>query len=379
MSIKYCKKCILPNTRPNLNIDEFGNCNCNFSEDAIEIDWEKREKLFYRLVQELKKNAENYHCVIPVSGGKDSTWQVAKALEFGLKPLCVTWKTPARTSLGQRNLDNLVSLGVDHVDITVNPKIEKIFTLKSFKRFGSPVVPMHMALHAIPMKIALEKNIPVILWGENSATEYGGDKRFKGFEINRAWLEKYGVTFGTTASDWIDDELTKQDLEIYSWPSEETLSENSIRGVFLGEYFKWQPRKIAEFAKLNGFVPETAPLVGDFEFADIDDAFLMAVHHWMKWYKFGFTRTWDNLSLDIRNQVVSRDEAIRKLEKIGNEMPFSAIEKFCNYVGISNEEFFEIANSFRNNQIWQQTNGVWQIKDFLLQKWDWVEYENQCK
>ena len=78
--------------------------------------------LFRKLVKNIKNKNKKYDCIIPVSGGKDSTWQVVVALEHGLHPLCVTWKTPARNSLGFKNLENLVKLGVDHIDFTINPK-----------------------------------------------------------------------------------------------------------------------------------------------------------------------------------------------------------------------------------------------------------------
>lgn len=376
MTLRYCKKCILPDSRPNLTIDSHGNCNCSFSDETIHIDWDQREKRFEEIVKEVKRLDRPYDCLIPVSGGKDSTWQVLKALEAGLRPLCVTWRTPARNILGQKNLDNLISLGVDHLDVSVNPKVEKAFTLRAFEQYGSPVIPMHMAIHAIPMNIALEKQIPIILWGENSATEYGGDDEYKGTEITRAWLEKYGVTFGTTAEDWVDDLLSIHDLGVYRWPSEESLSDASIRAVFLGEFFKWDPRKTARIAKDHGFQEADEALVGQYTFADVDDAFLMAIHHWMKWYKFGITRSWDNLSLDVRAGVLTRVEALNAIKDIGNETPYEAIGNFCKYVEITESRFFEIAEQFRNHDVWTKENGLWVIKDFILPDTDWSLYEN---
>lgn len=377
MSLRYCKKCILPNSRPNLVIDAHGNCNCSFSDDSKSIDWEHRAREFEQLVTDVKQLQRPYDCLIPVSGGKDSTWQVLKALEAGLRPLCVTWRTPARNGLGQRNLDNLISLGTDHLDISVNPKVEKVFTLRAFERFGSPVIPMHMAIHAIPMNVALEKNIPIILWGENSATEYGGEEALKGAEITRAWLEKYGVTFGTTAEDWVDDGLSLDDLNIYKWPSEGQLSDASVRAVFLGEYFKWDPRKTAQVAKEHGFEEAGEALVGQYNFADVDDAFLMAIHHWMKWYKFGITRSWDNLSLDIRAGVLTREQALEKIREIGDETPYEAIDAFCKYVEITEKDFFEIAETYRNPDIWTKKNGIWIVENFILPETNWSGYAHR--
>ena len=153
-----------------------GQCNAchNWSDKKNNINWSERKKALLQLVSETKKQSAHWDCVIPVSGGKDSTWQVIKALELDLKPLCVTWKTPARNTLGQKNLDNLIGLGVDHIDFTINPHIEKIFTMEALKKAGSIAIPMHMALFAIPLRIAVSYKIPLVLWGENSAIEYGG-------------------------------------------------------------------------------------------------------------------------------------------------------------------------------------------------------------
>ena len=73
----------------------------------------------------------SYDCLIPVSGGKDSTWQVMLALKYKLKPLCITWRSPARNKIGEDNLKNLISLGVDHIDFTINPIKERYFILES--------------------------------------------------------------------------------------------------------------------------------------------------------------------------------------------------------------------------------------------------------
>ena len=125
---------------------------------------EKKKEFLFRTKKSIQNNKNSYDCLIPVSGGKDSTWQVLVALENNLKPLCVTWKSPARNLTGQKNLNNLISLGVDHIDFSVNQKIERYFTLKAFKRFGNPLIPMHMAIHALSVNIAIEKNIKLILW-----------------------------------------------------------------------------------------------------------------------------------------------------------------------------------------------------------------------
>ncbi len=131
--MKWCSHCVLPDSRPNLIIGDDGVCNaCKSHGGKAGIAWPAREAAFRKVVEHAKTRASGHDCLIPVSGGKDSTWQVIKCLEYGLTPLAVTWKTPARTAIGQRNLDNLVSLGVDHIDYRINPKVEARFMVKAF-------------------------------------------------------------------------------------------------------------------------------------------------------------------------------------------------------------------------------------------------------
>ena len=126
--LNYCKNCILPNSRPNLHINSEGICNaCVSHSKKNNVNWKIRHKNFLKIIKKIKSKNAKYDVLIPVSGGKDSTWQVITALKYKLKPLCVTWKTPARNNIGKKNLDNLINLGVDHIDFTINPKVEKIF------------------------------------------------------------------------------------------------------------------------------------------------------------------------------------------------------------------------------------------------------------
>ena len=373
--IIWCKSCILPNTRPNLFIDKkTGFCNvCNPIINATKkIDWNKRKKEFKIILKKNTKKTSDYDCLIPVSGGKDSTWQVITALENNLRPLCITWKSPARNSIGYHNLKNLINLGVDHMDITINPKLERYFTYKAFKKFGNPLIPMHMALHAITVRTAIEKKIKLILWGENSADEYGGKEDLKGKYMTNLWRKYFGVTNETNINFWYDKNIKKSNSNLYRLPSQKEIEKKNIKEVFLGYFFKWDPKKIFNIAKKKGFKNLKKPKTGIYNFADIDDAFLITVHHFMKWYKFGFSRIWDNLSLEIRNERLSREQALKIVKKIGTKKPISEINKFCSYTKISKIEFYRICEKFRNKKIWvKDQNKNWKIKNFLIKNWNW--------
>ena len=375
----YCTYCILPDTRPGLSIGPDGVCSaCRAHEERAQIDWEARRSAFEDLVGSVKRPRRGYDCVIPVSGGKDSTWQVVTCLEFGLHPIAVTWKPPARTEIGRRNLENLIGLGVDHMDFSISPAVEKKFLRQAFERYGATGIPMHMALFAIPLTVAVRFDIPLVVWGENSADEYAGlGDPDRGERMTGRWLKRFGVTHGTTAKDWIsgdltEQELTEQELTPYFGPTEEELDQKGIRPVFLCYYFPLDPARTFAVAQAHGFQASSeGPKTGYYDFADIDDEFI-SIHHWLKWYKFGITRLFDNLALEIRNGRMSRDEAITILKARGPETPQTDIETFCRFVGMTTQEFFEIAERFRNPGIWTKRGNMWVMESFLVPDWDWT-------
>ncbi len=372
--MKYCRRCIIPDTRPHIEFNADGICNaCITHSGKKEIDWAQREQSFRDVVAHARSRSQGYDCVIPVSGGKDSHWQVIKCVEYGLNPLAVTWKTPGRTEIGASNLANLVSLGVDHIDYQVNPKVERKFMYQALVRFGATAIPMHLALFNIPLKIAARFDIPLVVWGENSAFEYGSaDQEHQGFRLDGPWLRTYGVTHGTTAHDWVSDELAVKELTPYFGPTDEELESKGVLAVFLGYYFPWDPEISLDIARRHGFQVRTeGPKTGYYNYADIDDDFV-SIHHYLKWYKFGFTRTFDNLSLEIRNGRMTRAEAIHILRERGDETPDEDIAKFCDFIGITREHFFKVIEKFRNQDIWIRRDGKWIIKGFLIPDWRWT-------
>ena len=371
--MKWCQNCVLPDTRPNLEVGNDGICSaCSSHNRRKEIDWSARALEFRTLVKQVKQLKREYDCIIPISGGKDSTWQVVTCIEHGLKPLTVTWRPPARTEIGAANLENLINLGVDHMDFHINPIVEAAFMRKTFELAGSPAIPMHFAIFAIPLTIAIRYDVPLVIWGENSAIEYGGgDVDGSLTRMNDAWLERYGVTQGSTIGDWTDNLLSIEDLSPYRRPDQTELEESGIQSVFLGQYFPWDPQIIMEVATKNGFkVRAKGPKTGYYDYADIDDDFI-SIHHWLKWYKFGFTRSFDNLALEIRNRRMTRSQAIAILTSEGVHIPENDILKFCRFTGLTHEQFNKICERFRDTEIWINNEGIWMIDDFLCNDWNW--------
>jgi len=376
--MRYCTRCILPDTRPGLTLGPDGVCNaCRSAAQRPHVDWRARRAELERIAERarhLGRERGTYDCVVPVSGGKDSTWQVVTCLELGLRVLAVTWRPPGRTELGQQNLDNLVSLGVDHLDFTIAPDIERRFMRAAFERLGSSAIPMHLALFALPMSAAMRWRVPLVVWGENSATEYGGrDEDAHASRLDAAWIARYGATHGTTATDWLGAEgLSERDLVPYRLPDAAQLADAGVDAIFLGHFLSWDAEESLRVAEAHGFRRRAeGPRTGRWDYADVDDEFI-SVHHWLKWHKFGFTRSWDNLSVEIRRGRSTREQAIEWLAKRGDERPTEDIRAFCRFVERDEAWFESVCERFRNRELWRRDGSAWTIPGFLIPGWRWT-------
>lgn len=372
--MRYCTQCILPDTRPGIRLDENGVCTaCHGHRDKeMRIDWAARAKAFDQLVAETKDRSTSYDCIVPVSGGKDSWYQIIKAKEAGLTVLAVTWRTPARTEIGQRNLDAMIrNLAVDHIDYTIDPDVERRFMKAAYEERGTTGLPMHMALFAIPIRLGIQLRIPLILWGENPQLEYGGSELERlSDRLDADWLSKHGCLESTDADNWVGKEgLTAKNMLAYRVPMD---PEFEIRSVFLGAFFKWNSFTNTEIAQKHGFEYGKQDLkTGTWDFADIDCNFI-SLHHFLKWYKFGFTRAFDTLSVQIRYGMLKREEAVAEIARKGLEIPQKDIAAFCEFQDRPESWFWDVAERFRNRDIWQWDGSVWRIPDFLIPEWRWI-------
>ncbi|WP_417520141.1 N-acetyl sugar amidotransferase [Minwuia sp.] len=374
MSVTFCQSCVLPDSRPGIRIGTDGICNACHGHTANRqtIDWHARENELSAIVDDAVGRKAGYDCIVPVSGGKDSFWQVIRCQQLGMKVLAVTWKSPGRNALGQANLDALVRLGVDHIDFSIDPSVESRFMRKTLIETGSSAVPMHLAIFAIPMKLAVRFRIPLIVWGESPFMEYGGNEGDSDLNLlNHAWLKRHGILQGREALDWIGDDLTAADLEPYCPPSEAGFQAADVRSIFLGYYLPWDPETSLRAAEAHGFQRRVeGPKIGLYDYADIDCDFI-SVHHWFKWAKFGFTRLFDNLSLEIRNGRMTRDEALATIRRLGHQKPVADIERACAFMGITSGEFAALEEKFRNRDIWSMQDGRWIIDGFPIAEWVW--------
>lgn len=255
--LTYCKRCVMPDTKPDLHLDADGICNaCRSYERRTEVDWDTRYQDLLKVLERYRRDdASNWDCIVPVSGGKDSTYQVIRIKQLGLNPLCVTLSTCDLSEIGRKNIENLKHLGVDCVEVSPNPLVRAKLNRIGLTQVGDISWPEHVGIFTIPVRAAVQYNVPLIIWGENSQNEYGGPAAdLENNVLSRRWLEEFGGLLGLRVSDIPGmEDIEARHLINYSYPRDDELARVGVTGLFLGHYLPWDGLSNALIAQANGF------------------------------------------------------------------------------------------------------------------------------
>ena len=349
----------MPNTKPNLSFTN-GVCNsCIYNNDFKsingKIDWNKREKEFLTLVSKVKKKrAPMFDVLVPVSGGKDSIFQVHCIKKHKLRILAVNVDYGFKTKIGISNLKKISEMGVTLITVRPNLEIHKKILSISFIKYGDPDLMSHCMLHAFPIRVALNFKIPLVFLGENSALEYSGStKKYDSKNINNKWFKKYAASFGITPKIFSKrHNLNYKYLKNYDLPSDKELKK--VNAVFSSYYFKWSSQKNLKIAQSYGFKSLKKPGEGTFRnFVGIDEK-INRIHQYLKYLKFGYGRATDHACEDIRNNKINRNDA-KKLVLKYDRKPISSYyyNDFNKFIGISRNTFFKTLKKFSNKKLFK--------------------------
>lgn len=377
--MRFCKKCLYPDTKPQLHFDENGVCDaCRSAEKKEQIDWEARKEELRQMLEKYKcKDGTRYDCVIPVSGGKDSHFQTHVIKDwFGLNPLLVNFIPIDLIPLGRKNIENLKNQGVDYIEFTPNPKVYRKMEKYGLVELGDANWPEHIGIFTVPVQVAVAYKIPLMVWGENPQVEYGGPG--VGNVLDRKWLEKYG-------GFWLDkvnpvEVMMKQGIERrhlkpYIYPSDEEINEVGIRGIFLGQYLKYNIYKEIEIVEKLGFSRNPELKEGTYTDWENLDTKYTGMHDYFKWIKYGFGRATDHASIDIRAGRITREEGLKLVKRYEGKIPLKYFEDFLRDLEITRKEFYKIVDKFANKDLFKKDKdgNFIRDKDGNLEK---IQYDN---
>lgn len=368
MSVRFCKRCLFPETKPDLYFSLDGVCDSCLSADRIHgvvdaIDWDKRAEHFESLISD-RRSGDDYGCIVPVSGGKDSTWQVyAMKNIHKLKPLAVTFDQFDQTDTGRHNLEVLRNIGVDHIHFTLNPKVVKGLVKRGFETVGDPYWVNHVGMFTVPFTIATKFGISLIIYGENPQLEYGGPERSRDKMImDKMWRQEFSGMRGLREDDMIDDEISSADLHALRYPSDEEVRDKKITGLFYGHFHKWDANKHIEICKSLGWRPLGEAPAGSWADYENCDMKYIDIREYIKYLKYGYGRATDQLNIEIRNGRLDRATALEIVKEIDGKYAAENRDEFCDYLEITKVEFDNTIDSFVNTELFEKINGEWKFR-----------------
>jgi len=368
--LRYCCRCVMPHTKPDLHIDEEGVCNaCRAYEQRRHIDWDQRGVELLAVLDRYRRGGSNWDCIVPVSGGKDSTYQVVRMLQLGLNPLCVTATTCDLSAIGRRNIENIKRLGVDYVEFSPNPIVRAKLNRIGLTQVGDISWPEHVGIFTIPVRAAVQFNVPLIVWGENSQNEYGGPAAAaQGNVLTRRWLEEFGGLLGLRVTDLVSTYgIEPRHLLPYQYPSDEELQRVAVTGLFLGYYLPWDGLSNALIAQANGFTAFDRTVEGSMVNYENLDNHQTGIHDYFKFLKFGFARATDIACLHVRRQRISRRDALEIVRRHDGKFPWTYLGKpladILAPLDMSIDEFIKVCDQFTNKKVFERDGSGALLKD----------------
>jgi N-acetyl sugar amidotransferase len=369
--ITYCTICFLPSTKPDLFFDKSGECAaCTSYKDRKVIDWKLREIEFKQIMARIRSTSKSsWDCIVPVSGGKDSTAQVLKILELGLNPLCVNSATCDLSAIGRKNIENIKQLGVDFMEFSPNPRVRAVLNKIGLDQVGDISWPEHVGIFTIPVRAAVQFGVPLIIWGENSQNEYGGPaSASQNNVLNRRWLEEFGGLLGLRVSDLSDIYgISEADLVPYTYPSDDELASVGVTGLFLGYYFPWDGFTNYFLAQANGFTSYGRVIEGSVVDYENLDNHQTGIHDYFKFLKYGFGRATDLVSVSLRRERITRQQGLELIKHHDGKYPWTYLGKplseILNQIDLTIEEFDIICERFTNKELFLKNKDGELIRD----------------
>lgn len=352
--LRYCVRCCMPETNEGMAFDELGICKaCRSSEEKMRIDWAARQEVLRRILESAKEKAgDNYDCIVPISGGKDSAFQLHLLVKvFGVTPLAVTFSHNWFTETGKYNLTNILEkLGVDHIMYTPSRGLVNKLARRSLPLIGDSCWHCHAGVWSFPFHVATKFKIPLIIYGESPA-EFSGRTTYweQNLKSDKDFV-KVGLlnSVKVPADQMIGGDVSRKELNLFFPPTADELDAAGIYGVFLGDFVFWDHERQTEFL-VNEYGWKEDRVEGSYKWYKSVECRMSGVHDYAKYVKRGFGRGTDFASQDVRAGLMTREEAFDLASKVDAERP-DQLDYYLQITGYSEQEFMNILKAKREGK-----------------------------
>ena len=367
----FCNNCVYPSSSAvNLDFNEKMMCTgCQVVSEKKDIDWQKRKLVLLNIIKEYAgKNNSSYDCIIPVSGGKDSYFQIHLITkELKLNPLLVTYNANNYTKTGLDNLHNMrEQFDVDHIFFTPSINVLKKLNIIGMTMMGDMNWHAHMGIRTYPIQTAVRYNIPLMFWGEHGRSDVGGMfSHHDFFEFTYRSFFEHDCR-GYSLEDSIKEgkkngiNLRLNQLDPWKYPSDEEIDKVGVRGLFISNFFHWDANHHGRMMiEKYGFKESKEPFQRTYRrMSNLDDMHENGIHDYMKFIKFGYGRCSDHSSKDIRSGKLTREQGIAEVKSRDHIKP-KDLNRWLEYVGWTEQQFDSLADTFRDPRVWWIKNGQW--------------------
>lgn len=366
----YCKKCVMPNTRPGISFNEEGICSaCQSYENRKNINWEARWKEFEALCDKYRgMNGDGPDCAIAASGGKDSHYQVYLMKNvMHMNPILFTVEDNfPMTEAGIHNLKNISEeFGCSIISLKPNIKAQKKIMRYMFETYGKPTWYIDRLIYTYPLMMAQKFNTPLLVYGENVSYEYGGTDAKETYSAKDQLSN--GVASGIDEMELIENAgVSKEDLRFTRAPKLQDI--DKLDPIYISYFIQWNSFKNYEFAKKHGFHDLTHEWDRTHHVESFDqiDSRAYLVHSWLKYPKFGHASATDYVSRMIRYGMITRDKGVELVNEHDSKLDPLSVRDFCMFCGYSETEFWEIIDKQYNKDLFEKNNiGKWVLKEPL--------------
>jgi N-acetyl sugar amidotransferase len=365
--MRICNRCLYTEHHPlGITFDEEGVCSgCRVHEEKDQLNWKERAKLLQFILQQYRnRSGNNYDCIIPVSGARDSYFIVHTIKNvYGMNPLLVTYNKQYNTDVGIRNLANLrIRFNCDIMTLTVDPEKVKKITRATLRKRGSMYWHCLAGQTVYPVQMAVKFKIPLIIWGAHQGIDQVGMfSHLDEVEMTRKYRKEHDL-MGLEAEDLIDefDNLSFNDIKSFVYPDDKELERVGVRGIYLNNYIRWDTKAQHELM-IEKFGYETANQTRTFDrYNDVDCFNYSDVHDYIKFLKHGYGKVTDHVCREIRLKRLTREEGISLIKKY-REKPPENLSQFLEWVGMTESGLKFIINLHRSPDVWQRDDD-----------WEWV-------
>ncbi len=347
--LHYCVRCCMPETTEGIQFDEMGICQaCQSAEQKMHINWKEREKSLRDLFDSYRnKSGDNYDCLVPISGGKDSTFQLYVVTQiYKMKPLACTFSHNWFSETGKDNLKTAIeTFQVDHVMFTPNRDLVNRLAKASLYAIGDSCWHCHAGVGAFPLQVAVKYNIPLIVWGESICESSGRASYFNPItRFDRDYFTKVSAKVYPQALVGKNG-LTRKDLLPFELPTPEEIEKIGVVGIHLGDYIFWDDERQMEFVR-NHFGWKEGHVEGTYKGYKSVECIMPGVHDYSKFIKRGYGRGTDHASADVRSGLLTREEAFELAKQADTARP-EALDYYLKITGMTEDEFIRVLKSHR--------------------------------